>query len=132
MALLSGGNQIAVKTIQGESSHKLDKSRQWELAENDTTAAINLTGLYENGILINKDYMQALHYYSIAANQGDAESQYEVWEVYRLSVGVAADVDTARHYYMYASNQKHELASKALAEMTRGPTNTSLVRLRTI
>jgi TPR repeat protein len=51
------------------------------------------------------DYKQAIHWYKLAAERGDIESQYNLGVMYRNGEGVAQNFEEATHWYKKAAEQ---------------------------
>ena len=64
-----------------------------------------------------KDFTDAMIYYAMAANQGDAYGQYSVGWLYDKGEGVPQDYGQAMHYYVLAANQGQPSAEADLADL---------------
>jgi TPR repeat protein len=64
-----------------------------------------------------KDYTTAMHWYQIAANQGDSGAQYNIGWLYDNGDGVTQDYDQARQWYLKAGNQGDKDAQNNLGEL---------------
>ena len=52
-------------------------------AEGDPQGQCNLGLLYANGLGVEQDYVQAAHWYLLAARQGDAQAQFGIGLLYQ-------------------------------------------------
>ncbi len=70
-------------------------------------ASQNIVGLmYRNGSDgVQRDYAKALHYFQLAADQGNADAQANLGGAYVLAQGVNQDFATAVHYFQLSANQ---------------------------
>ena len=66
-----------------------------------------------------EDYEEAVRCFTIAAEMGDADAQYELAERYNNGEGVEKDVNTAIDWYLKAAGQGHAEAQYELAEIAR-------------
>lgn len=48
---------------------------------------------------VRQDYIEALHWYEKAANQGHAVAQFNLGEMYQYGQGVRIDLTTAKELY---------------------------------
>lgn len=62
---------------------------------------------YSNGLGCQQDYTKALECYTIAANAGNAEAQYDLGVCYRHGEGVPQDFSKAIEWYEKAIEQGH-------------------------
>lgn len=70
------------------------------LAEQGHVAAqFNLGVLFEKGLGVGQDYVEAARWYMKAAEQGDEEAQYNVALLYEKGTGLSLDLDKARYWY---------------------------------
>ena len=67
---------------------------------------------YESG-----DYATALKWYTLAAEQGDADAQFNLGSMYRYGDGVSQDDKTAVKWYTLAAKQGHADAKRKLNEI---------------
>lgn len=65
--------------------------------------------------LIKQDLSQALHYYELAAGQGNADAQFKLGLWYEKGKGVAADEKKANRYFHLAAQGGDERAQKKAA-----------------
>jgi hypothetical protein len=88
------------------------------------TAPVNATGvaspdvrignMYRRGSAGLPDPIEAIKWYSKAANQNDAEAQYNLGEMSELGEGGRADIEAAIKWYRRAALQGHSLAQHRL------------------
>jgi TPR repeat protein len=64
-----------------------------------------------------KDYTTAMHWYQMAASQGDAGAEYNIGWLYDNGDGVTQDYDQARQWYLKAGNQGDKDAQNNLGEL---------------
>ncbi len=62
----------------------------------------------------NKDYSKALKEFSLLAGKNDAGSLYFLGQMYRLGLGVASDLNTARDFYERSARQGNVNAQRNL------------------
>ncbi len=77
-------------------------------------------GMYHNGQGVPKDYQEAAKWYRQAAEQGDAEAQFNLGEMYHRGQGVPEDDGEAIRWYLLAADQGSlfsKYAQYALGEM---------------
>lgn len=74
---------------------------------------VNLGHYYETVVL---DYEKALHYYLLAAEQGDKIGQYNVGIMYEYGKGVDADENTAIYWYRKSARKGYDKAQEKLEE----------------
>lgn len=63
------------------------------------------------------EYTQAMSLFREAADQGDADAQYNVGWLYENGLGIPKDIGEARRWYRLSANQGFEGAKKALARI---------------
>ena len=63
------------------------------------------------------EYIQALAELKPIANQGDAEAQYQLGQIYERGLGIVPDDYWAQHWYRQAAEQGHPAAAESLAGM---------------
>ena len=89
-----------------------------ELAENGVLdAQVNLANLYQSGIGVERDYVQAVIWYRKAADQGVPTAQTGLGSLYYLGQGVAQDFVKAMFWFAKAADQGDPLAQFALGRM---------------
>ena len=55
--------------------------------------------MYKNGRGVRQDYVKALEWYTKAANQGDAQAQYNLGLMYYKGEGVRQNTATAKEWF---------------------------------
>ena len=73
--------------------------------------------MYERGLGVSQDYAEALRWYRKAADQGDADAEYNLGTMYRLGTGVSQDYVEAVKWYRMASNQDNANGQYGLGYM---------------
>ena len=68
---------------------------------------------------MKKDYSQAFLWYRRAAQQGDANAQYSLGNMYLMGEGIKQDDFQARQWYEKAADQGHEGAQHNLGSLQR-------------
>ena len=77
-------------------------------------AQADLGSLYEDGIVVMRDYEQAVRWYRAAATQGYAGAQTNLGRMYALGLGVERDKDEAIRWLQMAAAQGDIIASENL------------------
>lgn len=88
-----------------------DSTWGWTVAK----AQYNLGWLYEVGIDVGKDLVEAMKWYRNAAENGNAEAQYKLGHYYRSGVGIEKNYVEAVAWYRKAAEQGHSHAQERLA-----------------
>ena len=73
--------------------------------------------MYANGKGIPQDYREALKWYRLAADQGDADAQLNLGGMYARGEGVPQDYREALKWYRLAADQGHADAQSNLGGM---------------
>jgi uncharacterized protein len=75
--------------------------REWRpLAEQGSSAAQYRLGvMYAYGVMVERDFKKARHWYEKAARQGDARAAYELGVFYELGRGVWQDERQAAYWF---------------------------------
>ncbi|MDO7711280.1 MAG: SPOR domain-containing protein [Pseudomonadota bacterium] len=83
------------------------------------TSLPNLAGDLEVGITAyqQQDYQAALNAWNRGAQQGDADAEYNLGQLYRLGQGVKISYPAAQSYYLKAAKKNHPLAQLNLGTM---------------
>jgi TPR repeat protein len=83
------------------------------------TSLPSLAGDLEVGITAYKqqDYQAALNAWNRGAQQGDADAEYNLGQLYRLGQGVKINYSAAQSYYLKAAKKNHPLAQLNLGTM---------------
>lgn len=77
-------------------------------------AMLTMGLLFEGDKYFPKDYMEAFHWFSLAADKGDAEAQLHTGGCYLHGLGTAQDYFMAAKYYRRSADQTNYLAMKNL------------------
>lgn len=83
--------------------------------QGDMTAQHNLAVLYQDGLGVRADMVQAAYWYEQAAQQGETEAQFMLGLIYSDGIGVTQDYERAAHWYRQAALQGHADAQNNLA-----------------
>jgi hypothetical protein len=67
--------------------------------QGDAAAQFNLAALYEKGLGVLQDPVEAARWYLEAAKQGDLDAQLKIATLYEQGAGVAKSLDDARKWY---------------------------------
>lgn len=86
---------------------------------NSCVAQFDLGVVYSKGHGVERDYSEAVRWYTMAAKQGHMSSQYNLGNMYRNGQGVAPNEDIALDWYQIAADQGHEAASFNLQKMMK-------------
>lgn len=88
------------------------------VTQNDNEAAM-ISRMVENGNAAyeRENYTEAYNWYNQAAEKGNADAQYMLGRMYRLSQGVATDNSSAAKWYRKAAEQGHADAQFFLGKM---------------
>ena len=85
---------------------------------NDAEAQSQLGTVYFYGLLgVEKNDVKAMHWYRMAADQGDANAQYNLGMMYKNGQGDAQDIGQAMRLFEMAANQGHANAQYNLGVM---------------
>ena len=88
-----------------------------EVDPHHTGAMCNLGDTYDRGEGVEKDAMQAVHWYRKAAVQGGAEAQCSLGFMYSSGEGVETDAVQAVHWWRKAAEQGHAKSQYNLGVM---------------
>jgi uncharacterized protein len=80
-------------------------------------AALDLGIAYDTGHGVGQDFAQALAWFEIAAQLGNADASYRVGAMYESGRGVAADYSVAASYYARAATLGNRQAQYRLAQL---------------
>ena len=72
---------------------------------------------YYYGDGVPRNYEEAVKWYKMAAEQGDASAQSLLGHLYKIGRGVASDYEQAIKWYKKAADQGHEGAKKELQNL---------------
>ena len=87
--------------------------------QGDAQAQHNLGAMYEKGLGVAKDDVQAVLWYRKAADQGLAQAQSNLGVMYKNGRGVAKDEVLAVQWYRKAADQGNALGQNNLGVMSR-------------
>ena len=73
--------------------------------------------MYEQGLGVEQDYVQAAFWYEKGVSAGDLTSGYYLGLLYKQGLGVEQDVDRAIALYQEVAESGHEAASEALGRL---------------
>jgi len=77
--------------------------------------------MYEKGLGIAQDLVQAVAWYRKAADQGSAMAQYNMGVMYRDSLGVRRDPAQALKWFRAAADQGHVGARESIEGLLASP-----------
>lgn len=126
--------------ISLSKSQKYDENKLWDfILENDkkidwktvynhykefnTSLSWYIQGLlYHSGDGVEGDYIQAIHYYKLAAGKGNSSAMTGLGKMYEYGRGVEQDYIKAIHYYNLAIEKGNSSAMKYLKKfITKHP-----------
>ncbi len=73
--------------------------------------------MYANGLGVSQDDKQAVKWFRLAAEQGNADAQNNLGWVYANGLGIPKDLEEAVKWYRLAAEQGHDLARGNLDDM---------------
>jgi hypothetical protein len=77
--------------------------------------------MYAEGHGLTKDYSQAVIWYKLAADQGDASAQFNLGNMYFDEKGVAKNYSEALKWFRKAAAQDNQVAKDKLKELGLKP-----------
>lgn len=77
-------------------------------------AMLNLGSIFEGGQFVRRNYNEAFHWFSQAAELGDPEAQHQVGVCYHRGFGVTPNFTMAAKFYQLAADQTNFAAMKNL------------------
>lgn len=87
------------------------------------TAALNLGAMYYEGVFVTRDYKKAIHYYELATESDDFETQIRAWTnlgyCYYYGRDIPVDDEKAYNCYMCAAVQRDANALYKIGDMYR-------------
>jgi hypothetical protein len=86
--------------------------------------------LYEGGRGVTQNYDEAVRWYRLAADQGDADAQQALADLYRFGWGVAKDYVEAHKWYSLAATRGKSEAAKSRDEIAAKMTPAQIERAR--
>ena len=100
-----------------------DNAAKWlkAAAEDDENAAAfnDLGYMYEMGLGVNKNYLEAVKYYRKAAAKGYAVAMFNLGEAYNSGTGVVQDKAQAADWYRKAAAKGYKPAQDALDKLNK-------------
>ncbi|MDQ6953158.1 MAG: tetratricopeptide repeat protein [Mariprofundaceae bacterium] len=113
---------LAMLEYHGDHGLPLDAARAKELlvslAKSGDVGGQNMLASIElNGLGMDVNIHDALHWYQKAANHGYAMSQFNLGNMYRSGIGAAQSDRQAAYWYQQANQQDYPPAQNALAYM---------------
>ena len=78
--------------------------------EGDAEAQFKVGALYTNTQYQEPDFAQAIHWYTLAAEQNHPLAQYNLGHHYLNGIGVSKNIESAVHLWLKAALQDHPLA----------------------
>ena len=72
--------------------------------------------MYAGGFGVTRDYAEAMRWYLMAANQGNALAQDNIGDLYANGLGVPRDLGQARQWWRKAAAGGNDDAKKSLAK----------------
>lgn len=85
--------------------------------QGDVGAQIMVGMMYEKGIELQQDFIEAFEWFKLAAEQGNSQAQYKVGLMYANGKGVTPDKDEAFKWFNLAAEQGETDAQFNLALM---------------
>lgn len=105
----ASGNEQAARTlaeIGDGGNEKIDALIMLKLKgeQRDTDACAKLFDIYDNGKkCVKKDHSEAVRWYTVNAEKGDASAQNKIGFMYLMGKGVPKDKDRAKYWLMSAA-----------------------------
>ena len=100
---------------ENDTNDSATTSRSRQLAEQGNAAAQYILGwMYDEGMDVPQDHVEAAKWYRLAARQGDAMAQFSLGMMYAEGRGVLQDRDEAVKWWRLAAEQGHERAQSNL------------------
>ena len=87
------------------SRGELKEIKKWSEEKGAPWAHDMLGGMYSVGQTVSQSWTRAVHYYTLAANEGYPESQWKLGMRYANGQGVDQSYEQARHWYEQAATQ---------------------------
>ena len=103
-----------VMLVFGACADSTVKSTKRLAEQGDARAQYNLGVMYDKGDGVEKDYREALKWYTKAAQQGDARAQNNLGVMYDNGDGVVQDYREALKWYTKAAQQGNAIAQNNL------------------
>ena len=110
---------MAVDNTDKEKQAFKKALRSAELGQSREQFTVGL--MYANGVGVDQDFQQALHWYLKAAENGLAAAQYILGSKYAGGIGVRQDLQKAFLWYLRAGEQGHPKALFKLGKLFSSP-----------
>ena len=104
VSLLTAGNMTAMKERIYKEAHE-------GALKGDANAQFALGGIYYHGMLAKRDYLEAIKWYTKAAEQGHTKAQFNLGYIYFDGRGVKKNHDKALKWFLKAAKQ-HDAKSE--------------------
>lgn len=118
----ASGNERAARTIReigGSDKETADALIRLKLKgeQRDTDACRKLFDIYDNGKkCVKKDHAEAVRWYTVNAEKGDAQAQNTIGFMYLMGKGVPKDKDKAKYWLMSAAEAGNAEAMYHIAD----------------
>jgi len=86
-------------------------------AQGNASAQVIIGAMFEKGLGVAQDYVEAVRWYRLAAAQGDARAQYNLGGSFNFGKGVVQDYAEAMRWYRLAAAQGHTFAQTGIGFM---------------
>jgi len=100
-----------------EASH--EREFRMSAEQGHAEAQYNLAMLYDRGLGVENDDVEALKWYRQAAEQGYAKAQYNLGMMYYFGKGVPQDKVAGYQWVILAADQGEEAAKNAMTELAK-------------
>jgi TPR repeat protein len=67
---------------------------------------LSIGQLYEKGLGVSQDYIEAMKWYKMAVEEGNSDSMMVIGDLYRDGLGVPKDITEAEKWYKMADAAK--------------------------
>ena len=104
-------------TVEQSTSSSMNITLQKKTSVTTTQSDVSTLLAMGNQFYNEKNYTKAFEYYTKAANQGNAQAQYNLGNLYKEGKGVVTNSQTTKYWYEKAAGQGHKEAKKALDEI---------------
>ena len=110
--------EIDLEEIVDDIYNKLEETPNQELIDilfylselNYANAKRNIGLCYYNGVYFEQSYEEAVKWYQLAADKGDAYAQCNLGQIYENEESEYYDLEKAKYWYKQAALQDHDLA----------------------
>ena len=107
----NSNDAIHVRSMDG-NTYLMDRNTiNWEETSN------NIGIMYYHGHGVGKNYSQAFHWYTLAAEQGHIAAQYNIAIMYEQGIGTEKDRAKAKQWFKKAADQGYEPARKRMQNL---------------